>query len=279
MESCGPRLCRLISVRRDPIQPKCERAATENLADQRPTRCGLVTRARESDLAPSELDALWDRLRRVPRFLRHYGWWKTRFDPAYPCVLSQIRDCRDVLDLGAGMGLMEVLFAGRFPGARIRGVEWDERKVSAARNMLDGFPRATVEHGDACQVALGSPDAVLLIDLLHYMDRAAQANLLERCAASLNRHGILVIRELDRSRARREIAETLERIAVRVGWNRGAGVQVTPLGEMVSLLQDHGFRVEVRPSGRGVFSGNVLIVARKRGRSTGNSTATGPAEM
>jgi trans-aconitate methyltransferase len=214
-------------------------------------------------LEAGDLSALRGRLRLVPRFLRHYGWWKARLDPAYPFILSQIRGSRDVLDLGAGMGLMEALFAERFPGARIRGVEWDERKVSAARKLLEGFPRATVEHGDACQIAQGSPDAILMIDLLHYMDKEAQVALLERCAGSLGRHGILMIRELDRARARREIAETLERIAVGVGWNRGAGVQVTPLGEMVSLLQDHGFRVEVRPSGRGVFSGNVIIVARK----------------
>jgi len=238
-------------------------------------RGGLVTDARESELATHEFEALGRRLRRVPRFLRHYGRWKAKLDPAYPCILSQVRDSRDVLDLGAGMGLLEALFAGRFPDARIRGVEWDERKVSAACKLLDGLPRATVEHGDACQVALGSPDAILLIDLLHYLDRAAQATLLERCAVSLGRHGVLVIRDLDRSKARREIAETLERIAVGLGWNRGARVQVPPKGEMVSLLQDHGFRVEVRPGGRGVFSGNVMIVARKRARSEGNFTWAG----
>lgn len=235
------------------------------MADERPQQSDSEPQARESKLDVGDLNTLRERLRLVSGFLEHYGWWKARLDPAYPLILSKIRGARQVLDLGAGMGLLEVLFAGRSPGARIRGVEWDERKVSAARKLLDCFPLATVDHGDACRVALGSPDAILLIDLLHYMDRAAQTTLLERCAVSLGRHGILMIRELDRSRARREIAETLERIAVGVGWNRGAGVEVPRTKEMVYLLQDHGFLVEVRPSGRGVFSGNLMIVARKPG--------------
>jgi hypothetical protein len=98
------------------------------------------------------------------------------------------------------------------------------------------------------------------------MDHADQETLLERCAVSLAGHGVLVARELDRSKARRALTERLERIAVGVGWNRGAGVEVPRVEEIVSLLRDHYCRVEVRPCGRGVFSGNVMIVARKSGK-------------
>lgn len=186
-----------------------------------------------------------------------------RLDPAYALVLAQIGEAKDVLDLGAGMGLMEALFAARFPGGRIRGVEWDERKVAVARQLLGGMSAATVEHGDACEAAPGSPDAILLIDLLHYMEPAVQRAMLERHGRSLARGGVLIVRELDKGPARWSIAERLEQIAVRWGWNRGAGVEALPVEEMSSLLSGLGLKVHIRQNGRGVFSANVLIVARK----------------
>lgn len=196
-------------------------------------------------------------------FFRYYGWWKVRLDPVYERVLGHIGGAREVLDLGAGMGLMEFLFAGRSPGGRIRGVEWDERKVAVARQLLSGMDTATVEHGDARASALGSPDAILLIDVLHYMKPAVQRALLKRCGRSLVRGGALVVRELDQRPDRPSIAQRLEQVAVRWGWNRGDGVEALSVGEISSLLKGLGLTVEVQQIGRGVFSANVLVLARK----------------
>ncbi len=186
-----------------------------------------------------------------------------RLDPAYALVLAKIGEAREVLDLGAGIGLMEALFAARFPDRRIRGVEWDERKVAVARQLLDGLSATTIEHGDACEAAPGSPDAVLFIDMLHYMKPGVQRAMIERHAGSLASGGVLIVRELDKHPSRWSITERIEQTAVRWGWNRGAGVEVLPVEEISSLLRGLGFGVHVRQSGWGVFSANVLIIATK----------------
>lgn len=257
------------------MKPEIVAAETAVTPSQGDARCSPVAAASllqqgrqgagppEPGLSGNELAALGRRLRLVPRFFRYYGWWKVRLDPAYALVLAKIGEAREVLDLGAGIGLMEALFAARFPDRRIRGVEWDERKVAVASKLLDGMSATTIEHGDACEADPGSPDAVLFIDMLHYMEPAMQRAMLERHARSLASGGVLIIRELDKHPARWSITERIELTAVRWGWNRGAGVEVLPVEEISSLLRGLGLNVDIRQSGRGVFSANALIIATK----------------
>ncbi len=214
-------------------------------------------------LGREEFAALGRRLRRLPPDLCCYGWCKVRLDPVYPSALAALAGCSRILDLGAGIGLLEALLASRAPEARVRAVEWDARKAKAARRLLGGSPGAVVEQGDAWAAEIGHPDAVLLIDVLHYAPQARQRELLERCAHALAPGGALVVRDLDASPARGDLSVRLERLAVKLGWNRGAGVEAWPPSEMAALLRGLGFEVRLEPSGRGLFSANALLVARK----------------
>lgn len=214
-------------------------------------------------LERADLRALQALLRRAPVSFRWYGWWKARLDPLYALLLAEIEDGSSVADLGAGIGLAAALLARRLPSAHVRAVECDERKVRAARALLAGVPRVMVEQADVRDLPLGEPDAVILADVLHYLAPHEQRALLERCAGALRPRGLLLIRETDRRRDRLRAAERIERLAMRLGWNRGAGVRAWALDEMAAFLRGLGFRVETRPAGRGPFSANTLLVCRK----------------
>ena len=233
----------------------------------------LVRRHRERKhhepvLGDDELAALHDRLDWLPGQFRSYGAWKVRLDPVYPLALERLAGAKDVLDLGAGMGLMEALFAVRSPGARIRGIEWDDKKVGMAKRLLGDLPGVAVEKGDARAADLGTPDAILLFDVLHYIPAAEQRAWLARCAHALAPGGLLVIRELDSTAKKGNLAERIDRFAVRIGWNRGGGVHSWPIEEMTAMLVEQGFTVQVQPAGKGVFSANALVTARKPGEAT-----------
>jgi uncharacterized protein (DUF2062 family)/protein-L-isoaspartate O-methyltransferase len=220
-------------------------------------------KGREPMLSDDELDSLHDRLDRLPGQFRSYGGWKVRLDPVYPLALASLGQAKDVVDLGSGMGLMEALFAARSPEARIRAIEWDEKKVGIARRLLDGLPGVAVEQGDARTAELGAPDAILMFDVLHYIAPAEQRTWLERCAKALAPGGVLVLRELDSTASKGNLAERIDRMAVRLGWNRGGGVHAWPIEEIAALLEGQGFTVHVQPAGRGIWSANAMVTARK----------------
>jgi SAM-dependent methyltransferase len=172
-------------------------------------------------------------------------------------VVPKLMGRRDVLDLGAGLGILGFFVKHVSSEARVRCVEWDCEKAAAAKLLLAAS--AQVECGDARTAELGQPDAIVLLDVLHYSPPQVQKEFLSRCIKALGSDGMLVVRELSK---RSSVAEWFEVQAVRRGWNKGQGVFLWPIDDLVAFLKQHGFSVETAPAGRGLFTANVLIVAR-----------------
>ncbi|WP_158501611.1 DUF2062 domain-containing protein [Vitiosangium sp. GDMCC 1.1324] len=222
------------------------------------------TRGSLSDLfTPEQWAQLQGRLEGLPRAWRKYALWKMRLDPVYKLILPELPEDAELLDLGSGMGLLPLLLSVRSPRSSVRAVEWDERKVRMAHQLLEGLPAVRVEAGDASKCPLGTPNAVALLDVLHYSPIAQQQEWLLRCAEALRPGGLLLVRELEPKQSRWPLAPVLERLAVRLGWNRGASVHAWSPSEMARMLTPLGFTAELRPAGSGVFSANTLLIARK----------------
>jgi SAM-dependent methyltransferase len=223
-------------------------------------------RDRRGELPDAERYVLEDRLDFAPGFARGYGGWKVKLDPVYPLALDALAGRRDVVDLGAGMGLLGALLAAREPDARIRLVEWDPKKVAVARIVARDLPTVSVVEGDARSFDVGGCDGVALIDVLHYQPVSEQRAWVERLARAAAPAATIVIRELDPEAGKGSRAEAIDRLMVRLGWNRGAGVHPWPISEIRALLEGEGFTVDVAPAGRGLFAANALVVARRGGR-------------
>lgn len=222
------------------------------------------TRNRLGEHLPSaELQRLEVRLQELPSPWRSYARWKLKLDPVYPLILAALPEDVHLVDLGSGIGLLPYLVATSRPAARIDAVEWDARKIRLAGKLLEEFASVKIHQEDARQYSLASPGALTLIDVLHYSSRAEQRAWLSRCASGLRPGGLLIIRDLDTSRSRHPWSVRLEQLAVRLGWNRGAGVEVWPSAEMANDLTVLGFKVVVESAGAGFFRGNSLLIARK----------------
>jgi uncharacterized protein (DUF2062 family) len=210
---------------------------------------------------PDQWAEMRARLQRLPRFFRNYAYWKLRLDPVYLLVLAELPLEGELLDLGAGIGLLPLLLGLLRPALRVRGVEWDARKVAVARQLLSGLTCATVEEANALTYVLGSPTAITLLDILNYSPLPEAQRWLEACAGALGPGGVLLIRGLEPGRF--AIAPWLERVSVRLKWNRGGGVYPRPSSEIARELTSLGLTVVRRPTGLGLFRDNTLTIARR----------------
>jgi uncharacterized protein (DUF2062 family) len=240
----------------------------------------LVARSRRAhdpskELTESDRAGLEERLDFLSGTFRHYGGFKSKLDPVYPLALAALAGRRDVVDLGAGMGLLAALHAGRDPEARVRAVEWDPKKVAAARVLCDDLPRTEIVEADARTYDVTGADAVALVDVLHYLPIDEQRAWLSTIAASLGADATIVVRELDSSAEKGKLAAVIDAWMVRLGWNRGAGVHAWPIRDMVSVLEGAGFTTTVVGAGKGAFKANALVVAT-RGGTASASTASSP---
>lgn len=215
------------------------------------------------------------------RFARAYARSKIRNDPVYLGILKLglIAPEAHVLDLGCGQGLIAATLLaadairsnGGWPagwppapsGVRIRGVELMPRDVDRARQALGN--RIAIEQGDIRTSTYGTADAVVILDVLHYLQPADQEAVLARVRAALAPGGTLILRVGDADAGVRfQVSLWVDRIVTFARGHRIAALHCRPLTAWTALLERLGFAVETVPMSAGTPFANVLLVGRQR---------------
>ncbi|MEK9950839.1 MAG: class I SAM-dependent methyltransferase, partial [Curvibacter sp.] len=165
-------------------------------------------------LPPALLEQATAPYRPLGKFAWHFARGKLGGDPAFAGLLQRglIPAQARVLDIGCGQGLLASLLgsltgdspaerawpAGWAPppvGARVHGIELMPRDVERARQALDHLgERARFTQGNMCSTAFTPADAVVILDVLHYVDYAAQDDVLRRVREALAPGGVLLLR-------------------------------------------------------------------------------------
>lgn len=213
------------------------------------------------------------------RFARHWAYGKLTGDPVFRHLLARglLPPGGSVLDLGCGQAVLASLLIaargahaqGRWPAdwppppnpRAIRGIELRERDVVRARHAAAGH--AEFIHGDIRDIDFGRADAVVILDVLHYVDEAEQRDVLERVRHALHEGGVLLMRVAGVGHGWRYRATVgIDRLVMFLRghgfirlWNR-------PVPEWRTLLESLGFTVEEHPMSEGTPFANVLLVAR-----------------
>jgi SAM-dependent methyltransferase len=217
----------------------------------------------------------------IGRFAYGFARGKLAGDPAYRVILERglLQGRRRLLDLGCGLGLLVAVLRaaercaqqGHWPaswpaaprGLSIRGIELMPRTVERARRALGAA--AEIVQGDIRVAEFGAADAVVMLDVLHYIEADAHRALLQRVHATLPRAGVLLLR----------VGDAGGGLGFRVGlwWDRavmlacGHGwiqLHCRSLGEWRALLLECGFDSQVMSASEGTPFANVLLCARPR---------------
>jgi SAM-dependent methyltransferase len=227
------------------------------------------------------VEAAAEPYRRSGRYAWHFARGKLRGDPVFRFLLSSgvLPPAGVLFDLGCGQGVLMALLRsasasharGDWPAEwpappaalKLHGVELSRRRAKVAGQALDGG--AVVEMGDIRHAPLPACAAIVILDVLLYLDDADQRRVLARCAAALGPGGVLVLREADAGAGLPfHVTRWAEKLAC---WSRGQirqSLRYRPAREWQALLEAAGFTVEARPMSEGTPFGNVLFVALRR---------------
>ena len=217
------------------------------------------------------------------RYAWHFARGKLAGDPAFAGLLQRglIPAGARILDLGCGVGLLSAWLraaqtlhaAGDWPAgwpappaaASMRGIELRARDVTLARAALShgADPACAFEHGDLRSADFGRADAVVILDVLHYLHPAAQEDVLARVRAALTDGGVLLLRVGDAGAGLRyRLSAWVDRVVTRAHGQRGMRLHGRPLAAWIGVLQTLGFAVDAVPMSAGTLFANVLLVAR-----------------
>jgi SAM-dependent methyltransferase len=224
------------------------------------------------------IDAASAPYRASGRYAYHFARGKLRGDPAFAGILELglLRDHERIVDLGCGQGLLAAwLFAARayyvsngwptdWPAAprpaSIRGIELRERDVRRAQRALS--EKAEFVTGDIRYAEYGNADAVVILDVLHYMDYRSQEQVLERVRAALGAGGVLLMRVGDADGGIRfRISKCVDQIVLFAHEYRPPRFYCRSVRDWRNLLAGYGFQSEAVPMSAGTPFANVLLIA------------------
>ena len=208
--------------------------------------------------------------RAAGRFAWHFARGKLGRDPVFRALLQArlIPENARLLDLGCGQGLLAALLAaaGAPRLAAYRGIELMARDVARAHRALGA--RCGVQQGDIRSAGFGAADAVVILDVLHYMRPEDQDAVLRRVRDALSPGGVLLLRVGDAAAGLRF------RLSSWVDWTvalaRGHGAtrfHCRSVAQWGAALEALGFSVQAEPMSRGTPFANVLLSARLPQRS------------
>jgi SAM-dependent methyltransferase len=223
--------------------------------------------------------------RATSRWAYHWARGKLRHDPVFRGMLTRgdLPANARVVDIGCGQGLVASLLqacadlqhAGGWPAAwpvaasasTYTGVELMPKDVARADAALRGLAlRPSFVCADMCKASVPACDVVVILDVLHYVDHAAQDAVLQRVRGALAPAGRLLLRVGDADHTRGFAwSQWVDRT---VTWARGHRVPPTfgrPLKDWNAALQALDFTVRAVPQSQGTPFANVLLVADLKG--------------
>ncbi|WP_293776260.1 class I SAM-dependent methyltransferase [uncultured Oxalicibacterium sp.] len=234
------------------------------------------------------LNAACNPYRQAGRFAWHFAQGKLGRDPVFKGMLQRgLLPKRDggirVLDIGCGQGLLTswLLSAqaqyekGEWPAgwlaapaiAKVHGIELMPRDVERARAALHAAgERATFEVGNMCTVTFPASDAVVILDVLHYVDFAAQDDVLRRVHACLQDNGVLLLRVGDAAGGLPfKISNWVDNVVTSIRGHKTLPTFCRTIADWQRDIAAIGFAVEAMPMHEGTPFANILLVCRKKG--------------
>lgn len=132
--------------------------------------------------------------------LEWYMRVKCRIDGYYDLWDRLIPRNATITDIGCGYGQMSFMLALLSPDRTVHGVDYDDEKIEVAKHsFLCKKCNVNFQRADMREMEIPLSDAILFNDSLHYIDVEAQKQVLKKAVASLNKGGMIIVRDGDSS--------------------------------------------------------------------------------
>jgi 1-acyl-sn-glycerol-3-phosphate acyltransferase len=198
--------------------------------------------------------------------LEWYMRIKTRLENNYELFDGLAPRQGNILDIGCGYGFMDYMLHFVSPARVITGIDYDEEKIETANHCYLRTDSIQFRAADAMEFQFQNYDAIILADMLHYLQPEQQKALIEKCFRHTTDSGIIIIRDGNKDLEERHKGTKLTELFSTkiIGFNKTSGQALSFLsGNFVRELADvNGF--DCREIDNTKFTSNVVFVLTKK---------------
>ena len=227
------------------------------------------------------IDRACEPYRRAGLFAYNFARGKLSGDPVFRTLLERglLLGRGHILDLGCGQGLLASWLraallcyeSGSWPQGwppaptprSTRGIELMVRDVERARAALG--PSCEISQGDIRSTDFGITDAVVILDVLHYMTREEQLQVLKRVRAALPERGLLLLRIGDADGGLRFLySQWVDKLVMLFRGQSPVNTHCRSATQWRELVRECGFEVQAAPMSGGTRFANVLLIGHAK---------------
>lgn len=197
------------------------------------------------------------------RALQGYVRWKVKWDPIYSGVRASLLGRElPLVDVGCGIGLLAFYLREHGYSSPVIGIDFDERKIEVARRAAARYRDVDFLVGDA-RDPLPDNHAIVILDILHYFDRASQKRILDNAATSGD---VVILRQGIRDGSwRHALTAFVDALGRAMRWMRAETLTYPTREDIIAAFAD--FDAEVTPlRGRTPYNNYLFVFRRKATR-------------
>ena len=195
--------------------------------------------------------------------LEWYTRIKVKMEDNYRLFDHLIPDKARITDIGCGYGYLGYMLAMYSPDREILGIDYDADKIAVANN---GFARPESLQfvcADSMQYDLPPSDVFVLNDMLHYLSRQEQRQLLLRCAAKLNDGGTIIVRDGNATDNKHGMTRLTELFSTRIlHFNKTVqSLQFISDDDMSGFARECGMKMTLHKNDR--YTSNTIYILKR----------------
>ncbi|MFT3932344.1 MAG: 1-acyl-sn-glycerol-3-phosphate acyltransferase [Chitinophagaceae bacterium] len=170
-----------------------------------------------------------------------------------------------ILDIGCGYGFMPYMMHFVCPEREITGLDYDEQKIATANHCFSKDDKINFVHADITQYPFEKYDAIVMMDILHYLQPSQQQLVIEKSIQSINAGGVIIIRDGNKDLEERHKGTKLTEVFSTkiIGFNKTTAEGLSFLsGNMIKEIAA-AHQIQCTEIDETKFTSNIIFVLKK----------------
>ncbi|NPA44618.1 MAG: MMPL family transporter, partial [Chlorobi bacterium] len=197
--------------------------------------------------------------------LEHYTRIKTRLENNYEFFNNIIPKKAHITDIGTGYGYLPYMLSFVEKERTFTGIDYDCTKINTAQNNISKTDKLNFICGDALQINFVKSDVFTILDVLHYMPKEKQKELIVKCIENLKPTGKIIIRdgnsEMEKKHKGTKLTEFFSTKLLKFNKTEYDELHFTSKKEILEIVEPYNFDVEIIDETK--FTSNIVFVLKK----------------